>query len=101
MDDLLNFAKAEEIDELVEAIRKFENGEWSPDQFKKFRLTRGTYGQRQANVNMSRIKIPQGILTAAQLDVLGEIASDFSRGFGHITTRQNIQFHFCKLDETP
>ena len=43
MDDLLNFAKAEEIDELVEAIRKFESGEWSPDQFKKFRLTRGTY----------------------------------------------------------
>ena len=74
--DLLNFAQPEEIEELALAIRKFETGEWSPDQFKKFRLTRGTYGQRQADVNMARIKIPQGILTADQLELLGEIHRD-------------------------
>jgi sulfite reductase beta subunit-like hemoprotein len=101
MDDLLNFANVAEIDELAEAIRKFETGEWSPDQFKKFRLTRGTYGQRQDGVNMARIKIPQGILNVEQLELLGHIAERYSRGFGHVTTRQNIQFHFCKLDEIP
>src|ERR1051325_4730779 len=99
--DLLNYAEAEEINEFEDAVRKFETGEWSPDQFKKFRLTRGTYGQRQADVNMARIKIPQGILSAEQLELLGTIAERYSRGFGHVTTRQNIQFHFCKLDEMP
>src|SRR5262245_3383173 len=99
--DLLNYAHPEEIEELALAIRRFETGEWSPDQFKKFRLVRGTYGQRQADVNMVRVKIPQGILTAEQLDVLGTIAERYSRGFGHVTTRQNIQFHFCRLGEMP
>jgi sulfite reductase beta subunit-like hemoprotein len=99
--DLLNYANPAEIPELVEGIRKFETGEWSPDQFKKFRLARGTYGQRQADVNMARVKLPQGIVTAEQLDALAEVADTYSRGFGHITTRQNIQFHFCKLSEVP
>ena len=87
--ELLHFARPDEIEELELAIRKFETGEWSPDQFKKFRLTRGTYGQRQADVNMARIKIPQGILSAEQLECLGRIAERYSRGFGHVTTRQN------------
>jgi sulfite reductase (NADPH) hemoprotein beta-component len=61
---------------------------------------RGTYGQRQpGDVQMLRVKIPQGILTAAQLDALAEVGERFSRGFGHITTRQNIQFHFVKLHD--
>jgi sulfite reductase beta subunit-like hemoprotein len=98
---LLDFADAAEIDEFVEAIRKLETGEWSPDQFKKYRLTRGTYGQRQPDVNMERVKIPQGILSAPQLELLGHIAETWSRGFGHVTTRQNIQFHFVKLHDTP
>ena len=65
-----------------------------------FRLVRGTYGQRQpGNVQMLRIKIPQGVLTAPQLEALAEVGEKFSRGFGHITTRQNIQFHFVKLHD--
>ncbi|HJZ84580.1 MAG TPA: nitrite/sulfite reductase [Polyangia bacterium] len=99
--DLLNYARPGEIQDLVDAIRKFETGEWSPDQFKKFRLSRGTYGQRQPDVSMERVKIPQGILTADHLEVLGQCAEKYSRGFGHVTTRQNIQFHFCKLADIP
>ena len=48
---------------------------------------------------MLRVKIPQGLLTADQLDALAEVGERYSRGFGHITTRQNIQFHFVKLHD--
>ena len=64
----------------------------TPDQWRMFRLVRGTYGQRQAgDVQMLRVKIPQGVLTAPQLEALAEVGERFSRGFGHITTRQNIR----------
>jgi sulfite reductase (NADPH) hemoprotein beta-component len=72
----------------------------TPDQWRAFRLVRGTYGQRQAeDAQMLRIKIPQGLLTAAQLDALADVGERYSRGFGHITTRQNVQFHFVKLHD--
>src|SRR6185436_1913600 len=64
-----------------------------------FRLVRGTYGQRQADASMLRVKIPQGILGPAQLLALADVASTHSRGFGHVTTRQNVQFHFIALSE--
>lgn len=95
--DLLAFADVRDIDEFIDGLRRFESGEWTPDQFRAFRLNRGAYGQRQPDVNMLRVKIPQGILTAAQLEVLAEVAERYSRGFGHVTTRQNVQFHFVKL----
>ena len=61
---------------------------------------RGTYGQRQAeDAQMLRIKIPQGLLTAPQLHALADVGERYSRGFGHITTRQNVQFHFVKLHD--
>jgi sulfite reductase (NADPH) hemoprotein beta-component len=61
---------------------------------------RGTYGQRQAeDAQMLRVKIPQGVLTGAQLEALADAADRYSRGFGHITTRQNVQFHFMKLHD--
>jgi sulfite reductase beta subunit-like hemoprotein len=96
--ELLSFADVRDIDEFLDGLKKLESGEWTPDQFKVFRLARGTYGQRQADVNMMRVKIPQGILSAEQLERLGEVADGWSRGWGHVTTRQNIQFHFMKLD---
>ena len=96
----LSFANEAEIDEFVATLEKYERGEITPDQWRAFRLVRGTYGQRQAeDAQMLRIKIPQGVLTADQLDVLAEIGERYSRGFGHITTRQNIQFHFVKLHD--
>jgi sulfite reductase (ferredoxin) len=96
----LSFASEADIDEFVATLEKFENGDLTPDQWRMFRLVRGTYGQRQpGDVQMLRIKIPQGVLTAPQLEALAVVGERFSRGFGHITTRQNIQFHFVKLHD--
>ncbi len=96
----LSFASEADIDEFVATLEKFESGDLTPDQWRMFRLVRGTYGQRQpGDVQMLRIKIPQGVLTGPQLEALAEVGERFSRGFGHITTRQNIQFHFIKLHD--
>src|SRR5262245_25100080 len=95
-----SFAKTHDIDEFVATLERYERGELTPEPLRAFRLVRGTYGQRQpGDVQMLRIKIPQGVLTAAQLDVVADIGERYSRGFGHITTRQNIQFHFVKLHD--
>ena len=96
----LSFAEQADIDEFVDVLGRFERGEIGPDEWRVFRLVRGTYGQRQAiDAQMLRIKIPQGVLDVAQLDALADVAERYSRGFGHITTRQNIQMHFVKLHD--
>src|SRR5205807_9761991 len=96
----LSFASVADIDEFVATLEKYERGELTPEQWRAFRLVRGTYGQRQAeDAQMLRIKIPQGVLTADQLDALADVAERHSRGFGHITTRQNVQFHFVALHD--
>jgi sulfite reductase (ferredoxin) len=90
-------------------IEKFERmlaaylaGELEEDRFRIFRLNNGIYGQRQGGHNqMVRVKIPYGRLEPHQLDQLGYIAETYSRGWGHITTRQNIQFHFVPLERVP
>jgi sulfite reductase (NADPH) hemoprotein beta-component len=97
----LDFASQHDIDEFVEVLGRYERGEMTPEQWRKFRLVRGTYGQRQDNVQMLRIKIPQGILTGSQIRALADVATRYSRGFCHITTRQNIQFHFVPLNVVP
>jgi sulfite reductase (NADPH) hemoprotein beta-component len=94
------FATKADVDEFVDVLEKYERGEIDTAKFKEFRLTRGVYGQRQSEKHMIRVKIPQGILNAAQLRVLGRIARQKSRGFGHVTTRQNIQFHMVELADT-
>ena len=93
----LDFAKQGDIDEFVDMLGKYERGDISPEDWRRFRLVRGTYGQRQDNVQMLRIKIPQGIVTSSQMRALAGVASRYSRGFCHVTTRQNIQFHFVPL----
>lgn len=93
----LRFSSPADIDDFVDHLRRFESGELNPDQFKVYRLTRGTYGQRQQDVNMLRVKIPQGVLAAPQVERIADIADEYSRGFGHVTTRQNVQLHFVKL----
>jgi len=63
---------------------------------------RGVYGQRQADVQMMRVKIPAGAMTADQLDAFGEVVSKYAPlKKGHVTTRENIQIHFLKLADTP
>jgi sulfite reductase beta subunit-like hemoprotein len=96
----LSFADEADIDEFVATLDRYERGELTPDQWRAFRLVRGTYGQRQSgDAQMIRVKIPQGVLDVAQLGALADVAERWSRGFGHVTTRQNLQFHFVKLHD--
>jgi sulfite reductase (NADPH) hemoprotein beta-component len=96
----LSFAKESDIDEFAVMLDRFERGEITPEEWRGFRLLRGTYGQRQPDdAHMMRIKMPQGLLTADQFGALADVADRFSRGFGHITTRQNMQFHFVKVHD--
>jgi sulfite reductase beta subunit-like hemoprotein len=96
----LSFADSADIDQFVAMLGRFESGEISPEEWRRFRLLRGTYGQRQdADYQMLRIKIPQGILDASQLEALAEVTERHSRGFGHISTRQNVQLHFVPLHD--
>ena len=93
----LSFATQADLDDFVQTLDAFESGQLGPDQWRAFRLVRGLYGQRQDDLHMIRVKIPQGMLSGDQLHALAEVAERYSRGFGHITTRQNIQFHFVQL----
>src|SRR5829696_6229299 len=76
-------------------------GEMTDDEFRPFRLRDGIYGQRQPGVQMVRTKIPGGLLTSRQIEQLGNIAEEFAGGKGHLTTRQNIQYHFVPLVRVP
>jgi sulfite reductase beta subunit-like hemoprotein len=96
----LSFASPADIDEFVATLEKYERGDMTPDEWRAFRLVRGTYGQRQTgDFQMLRVKVPQGLLTGDQLNALADVGERYSRRFGHITTRQNIQFHFVKLHD--
>ncbi len=95
------FASEKDVEEFVRTLEAYERGELGADDFRTFRLTRGIYGQRQDDVQMIRVKIPQGILGGGQLRALARVAREFSRGIGHVTTRQNVQFHFVKMAVVP
>ncbi|MBI1951418.1 MAG: nitrite/sulfite reductase [Acidobacteria bacterium] len=95
------FAAPKDLEEFVTTLEAYERGEIGADEFRTFRLMRGIYGQRQDDVQMIRVKIPQGILSGEQLRALAVVARDCSRGFGHVTTRQNVQFHFVKMAVVP
>jgi sulfite reductase beta subunit-like hemoprotein len=90
----LSFANEEEIDVFAQTLARFEAGEISADAWRAFRLVAGTYGQRQDGVQMLRVKVPQGVLSHEQLVALAGASERFSRGFAHVTTRQNLQLHF-------
>jgi len=91
----------EEIEIFRARSQAYLAGEITEDQFRPFRLKHGIYGQRQAGVQMVRCKIPGGLLTAPQVEQLGNIADEFGGGRGHLTTRQNIQYHFVPLARVP
>lgn len=86
-----------DIESFREAAITYMAGGLTDDQFRAHRLRRGVYSQRQAGVHMIRTKIPGGILTADQMDVLAKVADEFGGGKGHLTTRQNMQYHFIPL----
>ncbi|MGO9255973.1 MAG: nitrite/sulfite reductase [Bryobacteraceae bacterium] len=87
----------QEIETFRHRAQAFLNGEITEDEFRPFRLKHGIYGQRQAGVQMVRCKIPSGLATVGQMEQLGRIAEEFGGGRGHITTRQNVQYHFVPL----
>jgi len=90
-----------EIVRFEEKVEELRSGAITDQQFRPFRLKHGTYGQRQPGFQMLRVKIAAGVLTAQQLRVLAQIGDEFSTGRGHLTTRENIQFHFVKLENVP
>jgi sulfite reductase (ferredoxin) len=95
-------AAQKDIDKFERMLDLYLKGDMEEDRFRIFRLNNGIYGQRQGGHNqMLRIKIPYGSLNPDQLDLLAHIADTYSRGWGHITTRQNVQFHFVQLEKVP
>jgi sulfite reductase (NADPH) hemoprotein beta-component len=90
---------AERVAEFRDQVARRLSGELSEEEFKPLRLMNGVYLQLHAY--MLRIAIPYGTLSTLQLRKLAEVARKYDRGYGHFTTRQNIQFHWIKLAELP
>ena len=90
---------ADRVAEFREQCERRLAGEMTEEQFKPLRLMNGLYLQLHAY--MLRVAIPYGALNAAQLRVLAHIARKYDRGYGHFTTRTNIQFHWIKLRDAP
>jgi sulfite reductase (NADPH) hemoprotein beta-component len=79
--------------------QRFLAGELTEDQFRPLRLMNGLYIQRHAP--MLRIAVPYGLLSSGQMRMLAHIARKYDKGYGHFTTRQNIQFNWPKLEDVP
>ncbi len=89
----------ERVADFREQTARYLAGELDEEQFKPLRLMNGLYIQRFAP--MLRVAIPYGILSSAQLRMLASIATRYDRGYGHFTTRQNIQFNWPALERVP
>ena len=87
------------VEEFRDQVRRRLEGHLTEDQFKPLRLMNGLYLQLHAY--MLRVAIPYGTLNSAQMRMLGDIADKYDRGYGHFTTRQNIQYNWIKLEEAP
>jgi len=90
-----------DIIDLANKIDMFHNGKLDEEKFRSLRLARGVYGQRQEGVQMIRIKLPYGKVTAEQLRRISDVSEEYSTGRLHITTRQDIQIHYVDLNRTP
>ena len=87
-----------DIEKFEVQLARYLSGDLEEDAFRVFRLNNGVYGQRQGGRNqMLRVKAPYGSITPEQLDMCAHVADEYSRGWGHLTTRQNVQFHFVQL----
>ncbi len=94
-------ARVSDLDEFRDALANFRAGAWSDDRFKAFRLRYGVYGQLQPNVQMVRIKVPGGYLPIPWLRAVAEANRRWAGAAAHITTRQDFQIYYIKLDEAP
>lgn len=89
----------ERVSEFRDQVKRRLSGELTEDEFKMLRLQNGVYLQLHAY--MFRVAIPYGTLASNQLRALAHVARKYDRGYGHFTTRQNIQFNWIKLAELP
>ncbi|OZI69439.1 MULTISPECIES: nitrite/sulfite reductase [Bordetella] len=87
------------VAQFTDQTQRFLNGQLSEDDFRTLRLQNGLYIQRHAP--MLRIAIPYGLLAARQLRTLAHIARTWDRGYGHFSTRQNMQFNWPRLEDVP
>jgi len=101
LSDNVSAAARRDILDFNQKISSFRSGAIPDEAFRKFRLTRGVYGQRQPGVQMIRIKLPYGRTTANQLIRIADLSDKYATGNLHATTRQDIQLHFVKLDDSP
>ncbi|RTE52875.1 HEPN domain-containing protein [Arenibacter aquaticus] len=91
----------QDIIALEAKIREFQGGSLDEEKFRSLRLARGIYGQRQPGVQMIRIKLPYGKVSAQQLRRICDVSEEYSTGRLHITTRQDIQIHYVDINRTP
>jgi sulfite reductase (NADPH) hemoprotein beta-component len=89
----------ERVAQFRDQTRRFLAGELNEEEFRHLRLRNGLYIQRHAP--MLRVAVPYGLLSSKQLRALGSIARRYDRGYGHFTTRQNIQYNWPKLEQVP
>lgn len=87
------------VAEFKNQVERRLDGSLPEEEFRPLRLQNGLYLQRHAY--MLRVAIPYGILNSGQLEQLAMIASRYDRGYGHFTTRQNIQFNWLTLEDSP
>lgn len=98
-DELDRTLVAERVEQFRDQVARRIAGDLTEEEFLPLRLQNGLYLQRHAY--MLRVAIPYGTLSSAQLRMLGDIARRYDRGYGHFTTRQNIQFNWIRLEDTP
>src|ERR1700750_1256372 len=89
----------ERVTEFRDQVKRRLSGELTEDEFKSLRLMNGVYLQLHAY--MLRVAIPYGTLSSAQMRMLAHVARKYDRGYGHFTTRQNIQYNWIKLEQLP
>ena len=90
---------AERVAQFRDQVRRRLSGELTEDEFRILRLQNGLY--MQIHAYMLRIAVPYGLVSAAQMRMFASIARKYDRGYGHFTTRQNIQFNWLKLQDAP
>ncbi|MGZ8257508.1 MAG: nitrite/sulfite reductase, partial [Gallionella sp.] len=91
--------QAERVAQFRDQVRRRLSNELSEDEFRILRLQNGLY--MQIHAYMMRIAVPYGLVSSAQMRMFAHIARKYDRGYGHFTTRQNIQFNWLKLPDAP
>ena len=98
-DDIDQTIVDERVAQYEDQLNRYLKKQLTDEEFRPLRLQNGLYIQRHAP--MLRIAIPYGLLSSTQLRKLAEIADKYDRGYGHFSTRQNLQLNWPKLEDTP